>query len=53
MGTLGAKRLTIAIVTLSKTRLQETGGRWLKLLSGAVMMGLGLTLIFKPEWLYW
>ncbi len=45
--------LSIAILTLSRTRLQEAGGRWLKLLSGAVMMALGLALIFKPELLSW
>ena len=45
--------LTIAIVTLSRTRLQERAGRWLKLLSGSVMIALGLMLIFKPELLSW
>jgi glutaredoxin len=37
--------------TLSRLRLQETGGRWLKLLSGTVICLLGLTMLFKPEWL--
>ena len=45
--------LTIAIVTLSRRRLQEKAGRWLKLLSGVVMVFLGFALIFKPEWLSW
>jgi hypothetical protein len=45
--------LVVAIVTLSKRRLQERSGRWLKLLSGAVVAGLGLVLLFRPEWLYW
>jgi hypothetical protein len=45
--------LAIAIVTLSKRRLQERGGRWLKLVSGTVVAGLGLVLLFRPEWLYW
>jgi hypothetical protein len=45
--------LGIAIVTLSKRRLQERGGRWLKLVSGVVVAGLGLVLLFRPEWLYW
>jgi len=48
-----AVMLTIGIVTLSRTKLQERAGRWLKLLSGAVMMALGAVLVFKPEWLYW
>ncbi|MGE0190786.1 MAG: NrdH-redoxin [Planctomycetota bacterium] len=45
--------LSIAIFTLSRTRLQETGGRWLKLVSGVVMIALGLALVFKPGLLSW
>jgi glutaredoxin len=37
--------------TLSRLKLQETGGRWLKLVSGGVILLLGLTMLFKPEWL--
>jgi glutaredoxin len=37
--------------TLSRLKLQETGGRWLKLMSGTVIFLLGLTMLFKPEWL--
>jgi glutaredoxin len=37
--------LTIGIVTLSQWRLQEKEGRWLKLISGMVMVGLALYLI--------
>ena len=37
--------------TLSRLKLQETGGRWLKLVSGSVILLLGLTMLFKPEWL--
>jgi glutaredoxin len=43
--------VTIAVVTLSRRKLQERAGRWLKLTGGAVMFGLGLVLIVKPEWL--
>jgi hypothetical protein len=43
--------LTIAVVTLGRRKLQEREGRWLKLLSGVVMLGLGITLLFKPTWL--
>jgi hypothetical protein len=43
--------LTIGVVTLSQRRLQEREGRWLKLMSGVVMLGLGIALIAKPEWL--
>jgi glutaredoxin len=39
----------IAVVTLSRTKLQERAGRQLKLLSGLVMLALGLALIFAPS----
>ncbi len=40
--------LSIGVITLSQRRLQEKEGRWLKLLSGAVMVGLGLYLLINP-----
>jgi len=43
--------LAIGVITLSRRRLQEKEGRWLKLVSGVVMLGLGVVLIVKPEWL--
>lgn len=43
--------VTVAVVTLSRRRLAEKAGRWLKLVSGAVMFALGLLLIARPEWL--
>lgn len=43
--------LTIAVVTLSHRKLQEREGRWLKLVSGLVILALGMMLLFKPEWL--
>lgn len=45
--------LAAAVVTLRLTRLQEQGGRMLKLVSGLVMLALGLTLAFRPRWLDW
>ena len=45
--------LLIAVVTLSRHKLQEREGRWLKLLSGLVMVALGVALLIKPEWLVW
>lgn len=45
--------VTIAVVTLGHHKLQERGGRWLKLLSGIVMLALGLLLILVPESLVW
>jgi glutaredoxin len=43
--------VAIGVVTLGKRKLQERGGRWLKLLSGAVMLLLGAALLLRPEWL--
>jgi arginine exporter protein ArgO len=40
--------LTIGIITLSQRRLQEKEGRWLKLISGLVMVGLGIYLMVRP-----
>ncbi len=42
--------LTIGVVTLSQRRLQEKEGRWLKLLSGLVMVSLGIYLLTVPYW---
>lgn len=43
--------VTLAVVTLSRRRLSEAAGRWLKLASGAVMLALGFVLLLAPEWL--
>ena len=40
----------IAVVTLGRRKLQEKEGRWLKLISGMLIVALGITMIFKPEW---
>ena len=37
--------LGIGVVTMSQRRLQEHEGRWLKLISGLVMLGLGVYLL--------
>ena len=41
----------MAVVTLGRRKLQEKEGRWLKLISGALILALGIVMIFKPEWL--
>ncbi len=48
-----AVMLAIAVITLSRRRLQEGGGRWLKLVSGVVVGALGLLLLYRPQWLNW
>jgi hypothetical protein len=40
-----AAMLALAVVTLGRRKLQEREGRWLKLVSGIVMLGLGLALL--------
>lgn len=40
---------TLAVLTLGHRKLAEREGRWLKLISGTVMIGLGLVLIIKPD----
>ena len=40
----------IAIITLSRKRLQEKGGRIMKLVSGLVISFLGLVFLFAPQW---
>ncbi len=46
-----AVMVTIAVITLGHRKFQEKEGRWLKLMSGVVMLALGAILIAKPEWL--
>jgi len=43
--------VVVAVSSLSRRRLQEREGRWLKLLSGLVVVCLGLLLLFRPDWL--
>ncbi|WP_372896144.1 glutaredoxin family protein [Stieleria sp.] len=43
--------VAVVVVTLSHRKLQEREGRWLKLLSGAVILVLGLVMILRPSWL--
>lgn len=39
------------VIALSSRKLTERAGRWLKLLSGVVMLALGAVMIVRPEWL--
>lgn len=40
-----------AVIALGSRKLTERTGRWLKLLSGVVMLALGGVMIFRPRWL--
>ena len=44
-----ALMVMLVVVTLDKTRLQEKQGRWLKLVSGAFVLALGVIMIVKPD----
>jgi hypothetical protein len=37
------------VVTLGRRKMQETHGRWLKLVSGGVVLALGLTMLVAPQ----
>lgn len=43
--------LGVVVATLSHRKLQEREGQWLKLVSGLVIVVLGLVMIFRPDWL--
>ena len=44
-----ALMVTLVVVTLGRRKLQENEGRWLKLLSGAVIFALGAVMVVRPE----
>lgn len=46
-----ALMVTLAVLALRSGKLTDRAGRGLKLLSGVVMLALGLVLLLKPEWL--
>ncbi|MEQ8667873.1 MAG: hypothetical protein RIC12_01790 [Pirellulales bacterium] len=39
------------VATMGRPKMQETHGRWLKLLSGTVILALGLVMLLRPGWL--
>ena len=41
----------LAVVALGNRKLTERAGRWLKLVSGIVMLALGALLLLRPQWL--
>lgn len=41
--------VAVVTITLGRNKLQEKQGRWLKLLSGAIILALGVVMIFKPD----
>jgi glutaredoxin len=43
--------VTAVVISLDRLKLDERGGRWLKLVSGLVILALGLVMLFKPEWI--
>jgi len=47
-----ALMVTLVVVTMNRYKLQQRQGRWLKLISGTVILLLGLLLMLKPELLF-
>jgi glutaredoxin len=45
--------VSLFVATLSHRKMREAEGRWLKLVSGLVVLGLGLVMLFRPDWLQW
>jgi glutaredoxin len=43
----------VFVVTLSHRKMRELEGRWLKLISGVVVLMLGFAILFRPDWLQW
>jgi hypothetical protein len=43
--------VAIVVLTLGKKKLQQSGGRWLKLVSGLAILLLGIVMLARPEWL--
>lgn len=46
-----AMMVSIAVFALSSRKLSIESGRWLKLLSGTVMIAIGIIMMLHPEWL--
>lgn len=46
-----ALMVTLVVITLGHRKMQETQGRWLKMVSGLVVLTLGVVLLLKPDWL--
>jgi hypothetical protein len=46
-----AMMVTLVVVTLGRHKLQERGGRVLKLISGIVILVLGTIMLLRPDWL--
>lgn len=44
--------VAVAVIALGNRKLSARGGRWLKLLSGLVMLGLGMVMLLQPHWLF-
>jgi hypothetical protein len=43
--------VALVVITLGRGKMQERHGRWLKLLSGMVILSLGLVMLIHPDWL--
>jgi hypothetical protein len=41
----------LVVVTLQRRKMQETQGRWLKLISGGAILTLGCVMLVRPAWI--
>jgi glutaredoxin len=46
-----AAMVALAVAALGSGKLTERAGRWLKLVSGLVMLALGAVLLLRPQWI--
>jgi hypothetical protein len=46
-----AAMVALAVAALGSGKLTERAGRWLKLVSGVVMLALGAVLLLRPQWI--
>lgn len=46
-----ALMVSVAVIALGQRKLTQATGRWLKLVSGSVMIALGAVLALRPHWL--
>jgi glutaredoxin len=46
-----ALMVSVVVVTLGRGKMQETHGRWLKLVSGMAILLLGFVMLLRPQWL--
>jgi len=53
LGYIADDTIMVALAVIARSsKLSIHTGRWLKLLSGTVMLALGATMLLRPDWLF-